>query len=887
MARVLEWPLTCRGRELDAVTALLTIDAPYAGVAVVGGAGVGKTRLAREAAAVAAQRGWAVRPVEGSPAAQAIPLGAFAPWIDRLDDQPLNLVGAVIAAITAAPEDTPVLVSVDDAHLLDDLSAFVVHQLVRRGAARVIATLRSGEAVSDTVTALWKDSHLLRLDLEPLDRAGCDALLGAALGGPVNSAAAGRIWELTHGNVLFLHQLVRQELEAGRLSRGDDARWQWNGPITVSSTLADLVEVYIGSAPQPVLDIMDLLAVAEPLELSYLTTLADPKAIEDAEGRDLIRISRQPAGDMVRSGHPLYAETRRARMGRMRARRLAGLLAQTMRRPRAGAPAPDPVRLGVLWLDSGVPAGADVLYRAAAEAFRRLDAALCERLAEAAVRAGGGMESYVLHARVLALLGRAQDAERVLNSLPAQDTPGPLWAAATVLRGLNILLANGKPEESRAVIDVALATAPSGVVQELLAFRSLQLAMAARPAEVVALAESIDRELLAPRSKVNLNFGLTIALGDLGRPQPATQAPEDAMVLAANAPVAAYQAVALALIHADALVTNGCIDEALTIGDRVGHQWADLPKAPQIIATAINGVVALGYGDLATAHQLLEAALDRRELAAGQDGLPYLGVGYWLAIAYTEALARAGQAEAALEALEQMRRSRHPAYEFLEPNRLLAEAWVAAARGRLTEAVAAAREGAEFARRHGQLAREALCWQTAIQFGDRGNGARLADIAARVEGPRAELAARWAVALGAKDGPALLEVSHDLEDMGDRIAAADAAAQAAIVYGNDNLRGARLTASSRATQLITACGASTPATSQVAAPVPLTGREREIAALIRDGLSNKQIAETLTMSVRTVEGHIYRACTKLGLANRADLASLVGKSHQPPGAAGR
>jgi DNA-binding NarL/FixJ family response regulator len=46
-------------------------------------------------------------------------------------------------------------------------------------------------------------------------------------------------------------------------------------------------------------------------------------------------------------------------------------------------------------------------------------------------------------------------------------------------------------------------------------------------------------------------------------------------------------------------------------------------------------------------------------------------------------------------------------------------------------------------------------------------------------------------------------------------------------------------------------------------------------------LSNKQIAETLTMSVRTVEGHIYRACTKLGLANRAELATLVAGHSRP------
>lgn len=882
MSGMVEWPLTGRGQELDAVTALLTGDAAGAGVAIVGGAGVGKTRLAREAAAVAAGRGWVVRTVEGTPAAQGIPLGAFAQWIERLDDAPLHLVGAVIAAITAAG-DGPVLVTVDDAHLLDDLSAFVLHQLVRRGAAGVIATLRSGEQVPDTVTALWKDGHLRRLDLEPLTRTECDDLLAAVLGGPVSAGTSSRMWELTDGNVLFLHQLIRQELAAGRITRGGDG-WRWSGPITVSSTLADLVDVSIGAAPEPVLDVLDLLAVAEPLPLSALTALADPAAIEDAERRELIRISHAggtgAAADTVRSGHPLYAETRRARMGRMRARRLAGRIATALSAPGAGA-APDPVRLGVLWLDSDLPPDADVLYRAAAEAFRRLDIGLCERLAEAAISAGGGVECHVLHARTLALLGRAQEAEEALNTVAAQNTPDSLWAAATVLRGLNILLANGDPEQSWAVIDDAVAAAPPGVVQELLAFRALQLAMAGRPAEVVALAESIDRDRLEPRSRINLNFGTTIALGDLGRPQPATQAPEDAMVLAANTAVAAYQAVALALIHADALVTNGCIDEALTIGDRVGHQWADLPKVPQIIATAINGVAALGYGDLATAQELLRAALAQRELRPDDGGLPYLGVGYWLAIAYTEALARAGQAEAAQEAWDLVQRSRHPAYVFLEPNRLLAQAWVAAARGRSSEAIALARRAAEVARGHGQPAREALCLQAAIQLGDKPDAERLAEIAAAVEGPRAELVARWAAAASTRDGQALLEVSHDLEEMGDRIAAADVAAHAAIVFGAENLRGARLTAGSRATQLASECGAVTPATGQAAAPVPLTGREREIAALIRDGLSNKQIAETLTMSVRTVEGHIYRACAKLGLAGRADLAALVGKAGQP------
>ena len=55
-------------------------------------------------------------------------------------------------------------------------------------------------------------------------------------------------------------------------------------------------------------------------------------------------------------------------------------------------------------------------------------------------------------------------------------------------------------------------------------------------------------------------------------------------------------------------------------------------------------------------------------------------------------------------------------------------------------------------------------------------------------------------------------------------------------------------------------------------PLPLTDREREIAILISQGLSNIDIAQALTLSVRTIEGHIHRACARVGTATRTELA---------------
>jgi len=84
-----------------------------------------------------------------------------------------------------------------------------------------------------------------------------------------------------------------------------------------------------------------------------------------------------------------------------------------------------------------------------------------------------------------------------------------------------------------------------------------------------------------------------------------------------------------------------------------------------------------------------------------------------------------------------------------------------------------------------------------------------------------------------------------------------------------------LTASGRADRLTTSCGAITPATQTAAMPLPLTDREREIAILISQGLSNIDIAQTLTLSVPTIEGHIHRACARVGVATTTELAQLI------------
>ncbi len=184
------------------------------------------------------------------------------------------------------------------------------------------------------------------------------------------------------------------------------------------------------------------------------------------------------------------------------------------------------------------------------------------------------------------------------------------------------------------------------------------------------------------------------------------------------------------------------------------------------------------------------------------------------------------------------------------------------------------------ARDRHQPTHELVCLQAAIQWGA---GDRLAEVAARARAlageldlPLAETVAAHAESLNNGDGEGLLAAAEAYQAIGDRCTAADAAAQAAVMLTGAQLRNRGLSAASIAAQLAAECGGlCTPATRSPVSPTPLTGRQREVAELVAAGLSNKEIADRLVTSVRTVEGHLYRACQRVGATSRAHLAAIM------------
>ena len=82
-----------------------------------------------------------------------------------------ELLRRSVDGLVAAAGDRRLLVGIDDAHLLDDSSAALVHQLATATPVTVLVTVRSGTQAPDPIVALWKDTAADRFEIQALSRA--------------------------------------------------------------------------------------------------------------------------------------------------------------------------------------------------------------------------------------------------------------------------------------------------------------------------------------------------------------------------------------------------------------------------------------------------------------------------------------------------------------------------------------------------------------------------------------------------------------------------------------------------------------------------------------------------------------------------------------------
>jgi ATP/maltotriose-dependent transcriptional regulator MalT len=879
------WPLVGRADEVA-----LALDAVRrrSGVVLAGASGVGKTRLAREVVAAAESAGAQTQWVAATRSAGTVTLAAFAHLVpadalraDESQDRRALALDAIVRDLEHRSGREGVVVGVDDAHLLDDASATLVHLLATSGVARLVVTVRSGEPTPDPVVALWKDELALRVEVQPLSRTEVAALLGAALCGTVDGATARRLFDVTRGNALFLRELVAEGLSAGALVERAGL-WSWDGPLRPGVRLRDLVAARLGALDDGERDALELVALGEPVAEAVLGRLVPAEVVHRLERRHLVEARDAPDSGgrriEVRLGHPLFGEVV---MSDASPRRLNECRRQlVVAWEQESSLGPDEILRVANWRaavgDHGNP---EVLLAGARRAMVLGDSVTAERLARGAHEAAPTATTALLLGGELSSLGRHDEALEVWQA--AVDLPGEPVEHAEVAAAIagDFAWRAGRPDDARRVLHHTAERLPDPQAIDLLASHEALLASLGAPTATgaVAVAEAeLARPLLSTTSRLRAQLAAASGWVDGGQIDRALDATQEALGVALRVEIpglAMYHAMTLA----QALILAGRVADAEALVEG-GHEAA-LAAHADVARGAwcfLRGVIAVFRGRPHTAVASLRES--DQSLGRFDYGLRR-GVLIWLALA--EALrGDAATAERMLHDAQHTNRSRARLYD---ADWARARAWALVAAGQLTAGEQAAADAAKVAVEAERWTYEVLALHDRARFGGAGVVAavvaRLEELAGIVDGGLAPACAAHARALATGDGPGLDAAAATFAGLGFDLFAAEARAAAAQAHGAAGQRAGAHASAERARRLATACeGASTPLLRRLAAlerPDDLTPRERETAELAARGHTDREIADALFVSVRTVHAHLRSAYAKLGIPGRAGLAEVL------------
>ncbi|MFG2725958.1 LuxR C-terminal-related transcriptional regulator [Streptomyces canus] len=297
----LPWPFTGREDELELVRR--SVAGGRHGIVVTGPAGRGKTRLVTEAV-----RGTDCARVAGTPETRGLPFAAFAHLVPETAS--LHRAVQLLSGVR--------LLVVDDAHLLDDASAALVHQLAVHGRTRLLVVATDGARAPGAISRLWTGELLPRLALEPLPREETAQLLATGVGG-LEALTVNRLYRLCRGDLRLLRELVDAVREQGLLNQvPDSTEWEWRGPVPVTATVRERTAHLLDRAGPGERETLDRLAFGEPLPVDAGTL--DLDALERLEADGLVHVDEQGT---ARLAHPLHAPVLRAAAGRLKTLRLA------------------------------------------------------------------------------------------------------------------------------------------------------------------------------------------------------------------------------------------------------------------------------------------------------------------------------------------------------------------------------------------------------------------------------------------------------------------------------------------------------------------------------------------------------------------------------------
>ena len=177
-------------------------------------------------------------------------------------------------------------------------------------------------------------------------------------------------------------------------------------------------------------------------------------------------------------------------------------------------------------------------------------------------------------------------------------------------------------------------------------------------------------------------------------------------------------------------------------------------------------------------------------------------------------------------------------------------------------------------------------WETArghegaARAGPDGPGRQVADefgaLASKVDGELTATRLAYTLAAADKDCEALAAAATRFEDLGALLYPAEALGESAVHLRRDGASRGAAAAQQTAARLLARCeGAVTPFVRAIGARAQLTPAELDTALQAATGSSDKQIAELMNLSVRTVENRLHRAYQKLGLRTAASWPSAA------------
>lgn len=881
------WPLVGRADELAQVLDSLT---SAGGAVLAGPAGVGKSRLAAEALDAIARDGWSTFSVTAGSETVAAPFTPFAPFLgdDHGGDHVARFLRAG-AAMTSAGDR--VALWIDDAQLLDDVSLAFVRHLLTATPVRVVATVRTESPLPSTVARLWQDGGLRRIELHPLSQELTERLLRVVLHGDVHRSVLDWIWQTTRGNPLFVHELLLDAIDRGALAPRD-GRWAVDAGVGGAGTrLQEVVAARVGAVSVDEREAVELLALAQPLGLTTLEGAVGAEVVARLEDRGLVIVRADRRRKLVSLAHPIHGEVVRATMsvtaGRDRRRRLIALTTGV-----GGRRQPDAVRVALWRYEVGDTDDWRSLLAAAEELAGATDRTILSALHGAAVPdispARGLLEQAVLLAGSAFESGRSVRAAALLVRLLTRlgrdaEVPDVHARAAGLaideadelllvkMRAVDVFFDHGDAPSAHTMLQAFTDRATDPDVH-VAASASLAMvtALSGAPDDALAIARTvIDADAGARGDRLLGIAAAAIGLGEAGRITEALATLDEAFrALVAGDP--GDLVVSISLVRTLLLACAGRMDEADQV---VGSCYEAAVRADD--GTTMGVFAALA------AHLALERGHAERATAlAGEATVRLADVDAYglhdIALALrVHAAALSGELDVAAAARQQLD-AEDDRKSGSESQR--ARGWLDVASGRTSTGVARLQVAAEVQDRAGRVMRAVAALHDLVRLGHAGVAvSRLQELATGSDSAVVDAMAAQAQAVVGSDGDALACVGAAWSAMGYDLFAAEAFAEAARVFGRAGKSRLATNARVRSDEAARRCGrVQTPALLADGPVAGLTRREREITGLAARGLTDRQIADELVVSIRTVQSHLYNAYAKLGAEGRSDLAALLG-----------